>query len=383
MAKLARDYHKSLQSEDLLPEMDTIRQEAINKSLNAVPMSQTLTDPTPSPLNRKISYADLEKALIGSKLGSAAGPDGIPYEIWKHLHTKHKTDTKNRKPAFDVLRCMLNVLTDIQEKGVDPRTQFTLGWMCPIYKKKEKDQIKNYRPITLLNMDYKLLTKSLSTQLATHINTLIHPDQYGFIPKRSIYDPIRLNQTLCAYADYMEENGAIIALDQEKAYDKIDHHYLIKTLKKFNLPQTFIKTVQSLYNTAETAVLINGVLSQPYKITRGVRQGDPLSCLLFNLAIEPLACLLRSTPELKGFDIPGVKGKLIVSLYADDTTIYLSELDSYTALQIILANWCLASGAKFNLEKTEVIPIGTHTHRERIWTTRQVNDEDPPLPQNI
>ena len=232
-------------------------------------------------------------------------------------------------------------------------------------------------------MDYKLFTKVLLTQLATHIHKLVHPDQYGFIPKRSIYDPIRLNQTLCAYADYMEESGTIIALDQEKAYDKIDHHYLLATLKEFNLPHTFIDTIESLYSTAETAVLINGVLSSPYKITRGVRQGDPLSCLLFNLAIELLACRLRTSPELSRFEIPGIKEKLIVSLYADDTTIYLSESDSYTTLQHILQNWCLVSGAKFNLEKTEVIPIGTPAHRERIWTSRKISEVDPPLPQDI
>ena len=159
-----------------------------------------------------------------------------------------------------------------------------------------------------------------------HIHTLIHPDQHGFIQGRSIYDPIRLNQTVCAYADYMEENGAIVVLDQEKAYDKIDHHYLIETLKCFNLPLTFINTISSLYKSATTVVLINGVLSSSYKVTRGVRQGDPLSCLLFNLAMEPLACSLRSTPQLEGFEIPGIKGKLIVSLYTNNTTIYLSVM---------------------------------------------------------
>lgn len=383
MAELARDYHEKLQSEDLSPQTDPRRQDAITDALSAIPDNQVLDDPTQSPLNHPLRHTDLEAALNGSKLGSAAGPDGIPYEVWKLLHTNHKTNIRNNKPSFDVLDCMLITLTDIQKNGVDPRTRFTLGWMCPIYKKKEKDLIKNYRPITLLNTDYKLLTKSLSTQLTTHIHSLVHPDQYGFIPSRSIYDPIRLNQTLCAYADFMEENGAIVALDQEKAYDKIDHHYLLTTLKKFNLPNSFIDTVQSLYNTAETAVLMNGVLSSTYKITRGVRQGDPLSCLLFNLAIEPLACRLRTSPELDGFEIPGIRGKLIVSLYADDTTIYLSESDSYTTLQDILSSWCLASGAKFNLEKTEVIPIGTRAHRERIWTTRKVNGTDQPLPQNI
>ncbi|KIM54241.1 hypothetical protein SCLCIDRAFT_137286, partial [Scleroderma citrinum Foug A] len=86
---------------------------------------------------------------------------------------------------------------------------------------------------------------------------------------------------------------------------------------------------------------------------------------------------------LSGFEIPGIKEKLIVSLYADNRTIYLSESDSYTTLQHILQNWCLASGAKFNLEKTEVIPIGTPVYRERIWTSRKISEVDPPLPQDI
>jgi len=182
MAKLARDYHEKLQSEDLLPMTDIRRQEAITDALNAIPDNQVLEDHTHSPLNRPLSYIDLETALNSSKLGTATGPDGIPYEVWKLLHSKHKTNSRNNKPSFDVLGCMLNTLTDIQKNGVDPRTKFTLGWMCPIYKKKEKDLIKNYRPITLLNTDYKLLTKSLSIHLATHVHTLVHPDQYGFIP---------------------------------------------------------------------------------------------------------------------------------------------------------------------------------------------------------
>ncbi|KIM65560.1 hypothetical protein SCLCIDRAFT_45641, partial [Scleroderma citrinum Foug A] len=86
---------------------------------------------------------------------------------------------------------------------------------------------------------------------------------------------------------------------------------------------------------------------------------------------------------LSGFEIPGIEEKLIVSLYTDDTTIYLSESDSYTMLQRILQNWCLASGVKFNLEKTEMIPISTPAHRERIWTSRKISAEDPPLPQGI
>ena len=98
--------------------------------------------------------------------------------------------------------------------------------MCPIYKKKDPSNISNYQPITLLNMDYKLLTKSLAIQLTEHIHSMIHPDQVGFIPKRSIFNCIRLADTIIDYAEAAEMDKAIIALDEEKAYDRIQHDYL-------------------------------------------------------------------------------------------------------------------------------------------------------------
>ena len=116
---------------------------------------------------------------------------------------------------------------------------------------------------------------------------------------------------------------------------------------------------------------------------RGVQQGDPLSCLLFNLAIEPLACLLRASPTLCGITIPGVPQKTIVNMYADDTTIYLSADDHYTDLETILLSWCIMSGTKFNLEKTEMLPIGTQDHRDRISATCQIHPTNPPLHEGI
>ena len=174
----------------------------------------------------------------------------------------------------------------------------------------------------------------------------------------------------------MEENGTIVALDQEKAYDKIRHDYLWATLETFGLPRQFIKTVKSLYQHAYTQIAINGVFSLPYKVTHGVRQGDPLSCALFDLAIEPLACKMRNDPEVYGLTIPGLNDKLVINLFADDTTLYLSEQDSFDTIEPKLKAWCDVSGAKFNIKKTEIIPLGTQTHRNTIITTRKINPQD-------
>ena len=131
------------------------------------------------------------------------------------------------------------------------------------------------------------------------ISIMLHPNQSGFVPKRFIFNNIKLASTIISYAEITESDSAIMALDQEKAYNKIRHNYLWNTLEKFSVPPTFTKTIQELYKYAYTKVAINGIISQPYRVIRGVWQGDPLSCARFNLAIEPLACCVRSDNNLR------------------------------------------------------------------------------------
>ena len=113
-----------------------------------------------------------------------------------------------------------------------------------------------------------------------------------------------------------------------------------------------------------------------------MRQGDPLSCLLFDFAIEPLAESLR-TSSLKGFQVPGQAERIIATLFADDTTVFLHEEDSFEHLQLILDEWCIASKAKFNIKKTEVIPIGSAEHRRGLIRERKYGPHGYRIPQNI
>ena len=93
--------------------------------------------------------------------------------------------------------------------------------------------------------------------------------------------------------------------------------------------------------------------------------------------------MIRISDKLKGFATPGSEERLVVNLFADDTVIYASDKDKYSDLQEILDKWCKASGAKFNKEKTEIIPIGSKTHREKIIQTRKIHESDTPLSQEI
>jgi hypothetical protein len=137
------------------------------------------------------------------------------------------------------------------------------------------------------------MTKALTIKLAKTAPHIINPTQAGFVPGCHIYDQIWLSKFILNLAEATEQNGAIIALDQEKVYDKIKHDYLWKTMEKYGIPHEFISTTKALYSNANTTVFVNGMkCSEPFKVTQGVQQGDPLSCLLFDIAIEPLGDIL-------------------------------------------------------------------------------------------
>ena len=134
----------------------------------------------------------------------------------------------------------------------------------------------------------------------------------------------------------------------------------------------------------QLTVMINGELSTPYIVCRGVRQSNVLSCLLFDIAIEPLAELIRKSALIQGIHVPGTKKKnLKVKLFADNTTVFLSNEDSIPNLQAILVTWCKASGAKFNTEKTEIIPLGNPNQRWAMIHTRKINDSNALIPDHI
>lgn len=385
MAELGRNYHNNLQTQYREVPEET-REEKIKKVLDAV--NVCATDAQSEELGKTIEYKEMIKALKKSNNSSAPGPDGIPYEFWKSMNGQFVNDSKqnqsggSQRNTCDLIELLCLMCEDIQWHGIIDESSFSEGWMCPIYKKNEKTDIANYRPITCLNTDYKLFTKALTNRLAIIITDLIHPSQAGFIPGRSITEQTKLICMMIHYAEAKEENGLIVALDQEKAYDKIDHEYLWRMLEKFGIPESFIGTVKSLYKIAETCIMINGILSTPWRITRGVRQGDPLSCLLFDLAIEPLAASLRAS-DLKGYSISGQAEKLIANLFADDTTTFLSADDDLGSLNEILDDWCIASRANFNSTKTEIIPIGTPDFQEEVLRERRTKPGGTRIPDYI
>lgn len=182
----------------------------------------------------------------------------------------------------------------------------------------------SYRPISLINIDAKILSLILACRLANILPTIIHPAQEGFIKGRSAVTYLRkLSLVLEQATRYPSADLAIITLDAEKAFDSVQLPWLFSVLKKIGIEGNFLSFLHTLYETPTARILTTGALLPPILLQRGTRQGCPLSPLLFNIALEPLSLIVQTSTQLKGIEI-GTE-EICPALFADDILLYTSQ----------------------------------------------------------
>ena len=194
--------------------------------------------------------------------------------------------------------------------------------------KKDTDRqfLKNWRPISLLNTDCKIAPSVLALRIKTVLPSLIHSDQIGYIKCRLINDAVRTIADIIHHTNKENKPGALLFLDFKKAFDTVSFNYLLKCLKRFNFGPSFINWIQVLYKNANSCVMNGGISSGFFNIERGVRQGDPLSPYLFIIGIELLASAIRENDQIRGISIVNKIIKTV--LYADDITIAVNDKHS-------------------------------------------------------
>ena len=186
--------------------------------------------------------------------------------------------------------------------------------------------MQNWRPISLLNTDYKILSKALSNRLIKVLPSIIGKQQYGFMKNRFIGNYCGIVTDVMGLAKQKKLCGFLLALDMEKAFNSVSWVYLFKTLEWFNFGNSFIHWMQVLYRDAKACVINNGFTNNYFKLCKGVRQGDPISPYLFNIAIKVLALHIINNNQIKGINI---NNDLIIKIcqYADDITVFLSDIN--------------------------------------------------------
>jgi len=250
---------------------------------------------------------------------------------------------------------LLEVINDSVARGSLP-TSCRRAVIPLLPKKGDLTNIKNWRPVSLLCSDVKILSKALAIRLKEVIGGVIHIDQTYCVPNRSIFDNIHLIRDILDVSRSLGLDFGLISLDQEKAFDRVEHKYLWRTLSEFGFSQGFIKMIGVLYANIESILKINGGLSAPFKITRGIRQGCALSGMLYALAIEPL--LVRIRANIDGWSIPQSECKIKLSAYADDIVVMIKNQEEVNTLQVIIEEFGKLSSAKVNWFKSEAIVGG-------------------------
>ena len=159
-----------------------------------------------------------------------------------------------------------------------------------LYKKGNREDISKWRPISLLNTDYKIITKLLAERLKLFLPKLVHSDQKGFVSGRNISDANRLIQDIIEYSDRNRLNSAVIFLDYKKAFDRVEWDWTVRCLQKFNFDRKFQSWIRMIFKHAKASILTNGFHSKYFTISRSMRQGCPISPLLYILQAGPLGC---------------------------------------------------------------------------------------------
>ena len=226
------------------------------------------------------------------------------------------------------------------------------------FKKGDRLDPRNWRPITLLNVDYKLASRAIAGRLLKVIHLIVAKDQTCGVPGRFIGENVALLRDVADYASSSGASVAILSLDQEKAFDRVDWSFMRSTLCTMGFGPSFISWVDLFYHRVQSAVNVNGYLSSFFSLSRGVRQGCPLSPLLYVLVSEVLAVNIRCNPRISGLCLPGAFPLSPISQYADDTSLILSSDDAIVAAFESYALFEQASGSKLNQSKSKGLWLG-------------------------
>ena len=270
---------------------------------------------------------------------------------------------------IDLKLFILNSLNEGFDKGKLSETQRKGLIICLPKGDKARQFLKNWRPITLLNVIYKLASACIANRLKTVLVSIISDTQTGFLPGRYIGENSRLVYDLLHYTEKCNNPGLLILVDFEKAFDSLSWSFLYKVLELFNFGPNLIHWVKT-FNTAISSFIVqNGYLSNPVFISRGCRQGDPVSSYLFLLVAEILAIMVKKNAKIKGVKIK--EKQYCLSQFADDTTFILDGTEgSFNEALDTLEIFGKLSGLNINKEKTQVIWIGSKKFSSEVYHHR-------------
>ena len=332
---------------------DTLQEEFLRH------INTPLTEQDKQNLEQPITKDELKTTIQNTDTNKSPGIDGIPVEFYQTFWPILQNELEEISNLIYIQQQNLNMS---QRTGIISLT----------HKKDENEKLRNWRPITLLCADYKMITKTIATRLRKYLATILNINQSCSVPNREITSNLHLIRDIIKFAQYKDLDTFIIAYDFQQAFDSIDHSYMIKTLKGFNFGPTFVKFIQNIYNDRTSMVMNNGFLTKRIPINRGILQGCPISLPLFCIIAETLANKLRQNNRIQGIKLPGYKDTLKITQYADDTNTITTKTETIAETFHELQKFGIATGCKLNEAKTKgLIITNRNTPRVQEKLTQQ------------
>ena len=225
---------------------------------------------------------------------------------------------------------------------------------------KSADSLKGWRPISLLNVDFKILSAAVANRLKLVSDSLISPSQTAYINGRYIGENSRIVYDVIEHLNHTNNTGIIMAVDYESAFDTLSWKFLLEALDYYNFGFCWKHIIKTFYLNDHnfSRILLDGYLGPKINMNRGIRQGDPSSGYLFNLVMEPLANQLIHSAHIKGIQlVPNFEAR--VSQYADDLIVFSSPNESsIKGVLHELKEFQKVNGLHVNVEKTKCLLVG-------------------------
>ena len=309
-------------------------------------VSKCLTSNEQILLESVVTQKELFETIKDMNLNKAPGIDGIPIEFYLKYWNIIK------KEIIEVIRNNVKgtLLNDKQRKAI-----ITL-----LPKDGDQSMLKSWRPVSLICCDVKIVAKILANRLKPLIYSLVSENQFC-VQGRSIVECNSKIRDFVYYAGKNNITGAVINIDWEKAFDRVNWVFLFKILKKMKFPESTIKWIKIFYTNIQSTCLINGYFTDSFEVCRGVRQGCPLSMLLFVIFQDPLYIAMEKANNIRPIEIPG--RKVLEVGYADDTNVITGDDSSFIEIFNMLNRFRKATNSKLNIKKTKVYGFGNWSKR--------------------
>ncbi|OMO57964.1 reverse transcriptase [Corchorus capsularis] len=299
-------------------------------------------------LMREFTSEEVRVAAFGMAPNKASGPDGMsPLFYQKYWHIVGEK-------VSEMALLFLNHGVALLEIN---HTNIVL-----IPKIDNPCQVKDYRPISLYNVVFKIVSKTLTNRLKEILPNIIGPYQSAFVPGRMIFDSSMIAFETVHYMKNKRrgiEKHMALKLDLSKAYDRVEWKFLEGIMRQLGFADRWISLVMHCVETVSYSVLVNGEETDKIAPTRGIRQGDPLSPYLFLLCMEGFSCLLQDAERLghiRGVVVSRVAPRVSHLFFADDNLLFSrASLADCDAILDVLRQFELASGQQINTDKSAIL----------------------------